>query len=151
MSEQSGNPQETTVRVTTKPIDGEDKRDKDDMGTSSLGMMAVVIFVFLLLLFLAGVAASGELATPTTTTVTAVGGSTVVAPAAVPQVAAPGNTISAASTTSATGTTTYTVQAGDWLAAIARRYNTTVPAILAANPQITDSNTIQPGVTIVLP
>ena len=114
-------------------------------------MVAVVIFVLLLFLFLAGVAATGNLTTSSAPVATPVTSSGVVAPAAVQPLAAPTNTPAGATTTNTTGATTYTVQQGDWLAAIARRYNTTVPAILAANPQITDSNSIQPGVTLVLP
>lgn len=40
---------------------------------------------------------------------------------------------------------------GDTLFAIAQRFNTTVTAILAANPQITDPNFIFPGLTIMIP
>lgn len=142
LSEQSGNPQQTTVRVTTTPGNSGEKPGEDDTSTSSRGLIAVVIFGLLLVLFVAGVAATGEFAT------TATPG--LVAPAAVQQLAIPTAT-PALATINTTGAITYTVQPGDWLAAIARRYNTTVPAILAANPQITDSNSIQPGVTIVLP
>lgn len=45
----------------------------------------------------------------------------------------------------------YIVQPGDHLFDIARRYHTTVHAILALNPQITDPNLIYPGQTIVIP
>lgn len=148
LSEQGENQQKTTVQVTTTPVADGDKPGKDDMSGSSLGLMAIVIFGLLLVLFVAGVAATGEFAT--TAAPTPVVGNNVVAPAAVQQLAAPTNTPATATINNGTGAT-YTVQPGDWLAAIARRYNTTVPAILAANPQITDSNSIQPGVTIVLP
>lgn len=152
MSEQNGSQQKTTVQVTTTPVATGEKIGEDDMRTSSLGLMAVIIFVLLLLLFLAGVAATGEFAaTSAPVTATSVAGNPVAAPAAVQQLAAPTNTPVLVTTNGGTGATTYTVQPGDWLAAIARRYNTTVPAILAANPQITDSNSIQPGVTIVIP
>lgn len=152
MSEQNASQQKTTVQVTTTPVSDEGKRGEDDMSGSSRGLIAIVIFGLLLVLFVAGVAATGEFAT-TSAPVAApsTGNTNGVAPAAVQQIAAPTNTPAAATTTNTTGATTYTVQQGDWLAAIARRYNTTVPAILAANPQITDSNSIQPGVTLVLP
>ena len=151
MSEQGANQQKTTVQVTTTPVDDGDKPSKDDMSGSSLGLMAIVIFGLLFVLFIAGVAATGEFATTAgPVAATPAVGNNVVAPAAVQQLAAPTNTPVIATTNGAAGTT-YTVQPGDWLAAIARRYNTTVPAILAANPQITDSNSIQPGITIVLP
>jgi len=45
----------------------------------------------------------------------------------------------------------YTVQQGDTLFTIAQRFGTTVPAILAANPQITDPNLIFPGQRICIP
>lgn len=45
----------------------------------------------------------------------------------------------------------YIVQRGDTLSAIARRFNTTVSAILAANPEITDPNVIFPGQVIIIP
>jgi LysM repeat protein len=46
---------------------------------------------------------------------------------------------------------TYTVQRGDTLRIIAARYNTTVDAILKANPQIADPNRIYAGQVINLP
>lgn len=45
----------------------------------------------------------------------------------------------------------YVVQPGDTLFRIARRFNTTVSAILAINPQITDPNLIIPGQIILIP
>ncbi len=45
----------------------------------------------------------------------------------------------------------YTVQPGDWLSRLALRYNTTVAAILAANPEITNPNLIQVGDQILIP
>ncbi len=45
----------------------------------------------------------------------------------------------------------YTIQAGDTLFSIANRFNTTVNAIMAANPQISDPDLIIPGQTIVIP
>ncbi|MBS4024123.1 MAG: LysM peptidoglycan-binding domain-containing protein [Clostridia bacterium] len=49
------------------------------------------------------------------------------------------------------GVRQYVVQPGDTLFLIARRFGTTVPAILAANPQITDPNVIFPGQIINIP
>lgn len=150
MSEEGANQQKTTVQVTTTPATDGDKPSKDDMSGSSLGLMAIVIFGLLVVLFVAAVAATNDFATTAVpVAATPVVGTNGVAPAAVQQLAAPTNTPVSATATGAGAT--YTVQPGDWLAAIARRYSTTVPAILAANPQITDSNSIQPGVTIVLP
>ena len=44
--------------------------------------------------------------------------------------------------------TTYTVQAGDTLSKIAKRYGTTVSNIMALNPQILDANKISIGQVI---
>lgn len=113
------------------------------MNASALGFAAVLIFVVLLVLFIAGVTTTVE-STPGATPLAAppgTGNLVVAAPVVMPT-----NTPVAV-----TAGTTYTIQAGDWLSDIARRYNTTVPAILTANPQITDSDAIQPGETIVLP
>lgn len=46
---------------------------------------------------------------------------------------------------------TYIVQPGDTLFFIAQRFNTTVNAILAVNPQITNPNLIFPGQVIMIP
>ena len=47
--------------------------------------------------------------------------------------------------------TTYTVERGDTLSAIAKRYGTTIDAILKANPNITNPNLIRVGQTIIIP
>ena len=47
--------------------------------------------------------------------------------------------------------TVYIVQPGDTLFKIAQRFGTTVNAILAANPEITDPNRIYPGQKILIP
>jgi LysM repeat protein len=49
------------------------------------------------------------------------------------------------------GTVTYVVQSGDRLALIAQEYGTSVNAILALNPQITDPNLIYPGEVLQIP
>lgn len=46
---------------------------------------------------------------------------------------------------------TYIVQPGDTLYLIAQRFNTTVDAIVALNPQITNPNLIFPGQRITIP
>jgi hypothetical protein len=50
----------------------------------------------------------------------------------------------------AVGTETYAVQAGDYLPMLARRYNTTVSAILAANG-MTAMNQLQPDTELYIP
>ncbi len=46
---------------------------------------------------------------------------------------------------------TYSVAGGDNLEKIAKKYNTTVEQILAANPNIKDKNKIQTGMSLVIP
>jgi LysM repeat protein len=46
---------------------------------------------------------------------------------------------------------TYTVAAGDLLGSIAQRFGLTLDELLAANPQITDPNTIQVGDVVTIP
>jgi LysM repeat protein len=53
--------------------------------------------------------------------------------------------------TSPNPTGEYVVQAGDTLSEIAAKYNTTLNALLLANPQITDPSLIYPGETIQIP
>ncbi len=48
-------------------------------------------------------------------------------------------------------TCNYTIQRGDTLQKIAYKYNTTVQAILAVNPQIVNPNLVYPGQVIVIP
>ncbi len=72
------------------------------------------------------------------------------------QAAIPSQNINALSgtftvTSQSGNTTTYTVQRGDTLGSIALRYGTTINAILAANPQITNPNVIYPGQVLVIP
>jgi LysM repeat protein len=45
----------------------------------------------------------------------------------------------------------YTVQSGEWLLAIARRFGVSLPTLLAANPQIVNPARIFPGQRIVIP
>ena len=43
------------------------------------------------------------------------------------------------------------MQRGEWLNLIAQRYSTTVNAILAVNPEISDPSLIAPGQEILIP
>jgi len=65
--------------------------------------------------------------------------------------AASSTTIKATAAASTDPTISYTVQPGDTLSALAQTYNTTVAAILALNPQITDSSLIYSGQVILIP
>ena len=56
-----------------------------------------------------------------------------------------------ATATIPSGAFQYTIQSGDTLASIARRFNTTVAAILQVNPQITNPNVIYAGQVILIP
>jgi len=121
------------------------------MSDSWQGLAAIVTFFLLLLFFFAAVAiAPGFVAAPassantTVTNLTApVGNNSLVAgPVSQPPVV---------TTNGQPGSTTYIIQPGDWLSNIARQYNTTVPAILAANPQITDPDNVSPGQSILIP
>jgi LysM repeat protein len=60
-------------------------------------------------------------------------------------------TIPATGTIPGTGAGSYTVQRGDTLFSIALRFQTTVNALLRANPDITNSNVISVGQLIYLP
>ncbi|MFN2228258.1 MAG: LysM peptidoglycan-binding domain-containing protein [Anaerolineae bacterium] len=81
--------------------------------------------------------------TPTTTPVTPT-------PTPTPTTTTPTPTPTPTSTPSGT-TTTYVVQPGDTLTRIAQRFGTTVQALLAANPQITNPNLIYAGQVIEIP
>lgn len=47
--------------------------------------------------------------------------------------------------------TNHVVQRGEYIAQIARTYNVTPQAIIAANPQVTNPNIIYPGQILVIP
>lgn len=128
------------------------------------GFLAVVLFLILILLVLAS-AATPEIAaepqllnnngavlsvTPTPNLSVAPTVQLIVNPTAVNP--AVGNTSpSLTMPTLQPGSAVYVVQPGDWLGEIARRHNTTVQAILAVNPQLTNPDVIHPGETLVLP
>jgi LysM repeat protein len=78
---------------------------------------------------------------------------TALAPLSLAQTAfaASSPVVSATSAASTSDPFTYVVQPGDYLSAIANTYGTTVAAILALNPQITDPNLIYPGEVLTIP
>ena len=45
----------------------------------------------------------------------------------------------------------YTVQSGEWLYSIARKFNITPQALIAANPQINANTTLKPGTVLNIP
>jgi LysM repeat protein len=65
--------------------------------------------------------------------------------------AAPSTATAVTSAATQTDPFTYIVQPGDYLSAIANTYGTSVAAILALNPQITDPNLIYPGEALQIP
>lgn len=65
--------------------------------------------------------------------------------------AASNATIDQAAAVSTDPVISYTVQSGDTLSALAQTYNTTVAAILALNPQITNRSLIYTGQVILIP
>lgn len=128
------------------------------------GFLAVILFLILILLFLASAATpeiaaepqflnnSGAVlvASPTPNLLVAPTAQLLVNPTVVNFTG--GNTTqSLAMPTLQPGSAVYVVQPGDWLNEIARRHNTTVEAILAVNPQLTNPDAIYPGETLVLP
>lgn len=114
-----------------------------NQGTS--GVIAIVIFAILLFLFITA------LATAPANQITSSGAGTpfvlpVATTAGIPAAVTAGGSGQVAS-----AVTVYTVQSGEWLQVIAERYNTTVNAILALNPQITQPSAIRPGQQITIP
>jgi LysM repeat protein len=143
------------------------------MNSEAQGSLALFIFILLLLFFLAAWAVAAE--SVQQEIVTSPNGVIIVNPVddtpvlATPIIATPVvieanpsstdqllivpiDVVPAASGATANGDLIrYTVQSGEWLRLIAQRYNTTVDAILAVNPQITDPDVLSPGQEILIP
>lgn len=122
------------------------------------GFMAIVIFAILLFLFLSAIAMAPAMSplvsnsgAGTPFVLPAGTGLATLSATPAPNSVAPLANTQGANVTLVAGETRYTVQSGEWLQLIATRYNTTVDAILALNPQITDPSTITPGQEILLP
>ncbi len=77
-------------------------------------------------------------------------GATVTAPTAQPGAVNPAPTGSATGVAAPSGTGTYTVQAGDTLAAIARRFDTTIAELQRLN-NITNPDLLALGQTLIVP
>lgn len=136
------------------------------MNQSVSGLMAIVIFAILLFFFFSAIGASPGISYRSSTGalnsnrssnsgvgtpfVLPTGTGLPTAPLAPSAVEASRNGQAAEGTLS-TGTTRYTVQRGEWLNLIAQRYSTTVNAILAVNPEISDPSLIAPGQEILIP
>ncbi len=122
------------------------------MNKTTQGFLALVVFGLLLLFFIAAwatatksVAQNGSITPSGVIVVPTAGG--VISPLAAPNAPA-----AAVGSTPSTGQPIrYTVQSGEWLRAIALRYGTTVDAIMAINPQITDPDRLSPGQEILIP
>jgi LysM repeat protein len=113
----------------------------------AIGVAAVVLIPGLL---------NGPAATtrPTLALASRTPSSTVVAGVATPTAAAATPTATAQSTPEVTpGPTprTYRVKSGDTLAKIARRFRITVPALVAANPELTNADHIEVGQVLIIP
>ena len=121
----------------------------------------------------AGTAGNQEDVTPTATTAAGTTEATAVPtaaseqptaapeqPTAVPQPTAAPTSAPVVETGTSSGTTagttasnpsTYEVRWGDTLTGIARRFGTTIEAILAANPRVTDRNRVYAGTVLTIP
>lgn len=121
------------------------------------GFLAIVLFLILILLFLASAAtpeitAEPQLFTNSGATPAATSSLNVAPTAQLIVNPTPINTTQPLTMpTLQPGAAVYVIQPGDWLSEIARRHNTTVQAILAVNPQLTNPDALQPGETLVLP
>ncbi|MEK7439575.1 MAG: LysM peptidoglycan-binding domain-containing protein [Chloroflexota bacterium] len=84
---------------------------------------------------------------------TAVPGAITPTPLVAQQTPAPAATaIPAATAVPAAGApVSYTVQSGEWLYSIARKFNITPQALIAANPQINANTTLKPGTVLNIP
>ncbi len=130
------------------------------MNSETQGAMALFVFVLLLFFFLAAWAVAAEAVQQQL--VTAPDGINIINPAVTPvpvtvplinanQAGAVQPLLEDGAATLSGDAIRYTVQPGEWLRLIAQRYNTTVDAILAVNPQITDPDVLSPGQEILIP
>jgi LysM repeat protein len=120
------------------------------MNKTAQAALALLVFGLLILFFVAAWASAREtVATTPGLPVATVASSATVSPLTAPNSAV--NSVAPAATATPGPLISYTIQQGEWLRTIALRYNTTVDAILAVNPQITDPDLVRPGETILIP
>lgn len=126
---------------------------------TAIAVVAILAIGVAGVIFLPGLLAGGDPARTAVPSV-AIPTSAPATQTAVPATAAPTDAPTAEPTVAPTATPSaapqaspllYRVQPGDNIARIARRENTTVAEILAANPRIEDPNHIQVGQVIVIP
>ena len=122
------------------------------MSKATQGVLALVVFGLLLLFFIAAWATATKSISQSGSTTP---GGVILAPTAggvISPLAAPNPAAAAEGVLPAAGQPIrHTVQSGEWLRVIAQRYGTTVDAILAINPQITDPDQLTPGQEILIP
>jgi len=115
-------------------------KSRGGVGIPRVALYALVVLLVGAALFVApsllkGIGGGGEQASPTPAASASVGPSAVPSPTPVPT---PEQVV-------------HIVKSGDTVSGIAATYGVTVDDILAANPSITDPNTIAPGDKIVIP
>ncbi|HEX5466422.1 MAG TPA: LysM domain-containing protein [Candidatus Limnocylindrales bacterium] len=116
-------------------------RTRTGFGGSSTILVGLVVLVLaaIVLFFLPGLlSGSGQQAGATATPTSPASGASSATPTVPPTIPPPTAQL-------------YTIKAGDTLSAIARRFDTTVDALKAANPQIKDINKIAIGDQITIP
>ena len=142
------------------PDEPGDGRNRFDSILTAIAVIAILALGVAGVLFLPGLLAGGpgpaRTAAPSTARPTGLPSdqptlSASPAPTSAPQTAAPTDPAPTAQATPAAGSRTYRIRAGDTLFRIARRFDTSVDAILAANPEIGDANDIFAGQVIVIP
>lgn len=128
--------------------------------TAIQGTVALVIFGLIVLIMIglsqSPVVVPNDSATTEVIVLDTVVGQPVVSPIVTPATSTgnnQGTTISAAGQVApaSANAIVYTVQTGDGLYRIAQTYGTTVDAILALNPEVTDPDLISPGQTLRIP
>lgn len=148
--------------VPSWEIDGrfgaQDPRQRDSRGQRIVTFLAVVVILALgvaAVFIIPSLLAGGPAASPSAPASIAPGASVTASPVSslVPTALPTASTVPTVTPqpTPATTSRTYRVKKNDTLLKIARHFKVNVNDILAANPQITDPNHIEPGQVIVIP